>query len=59
MSFDPNKSRTIESVRRCSRLVYLACEEEVAKDIAAELAWAANEIERLREFEWKYQELCK
>lgn len=59
MSFEPNKQRTMESVRRCAKLVYLACEEDVAKDISAELTWAADEIERLREFEWKYRELCK
>jgi hypothetical protein len=38
----------IVDLRRASRAVYVATEEEVARDISDKLIWAAAEIERLR-----------
>ena len=35
-------------VRKCASAVYLATEESPARDIAAHLNWAADEIVRLR-----------
>ena len=34
-------------LRKCAKAVYLAVEESIAKDISANLKWAADEIEKL------------
>ena len=48
-------------LRECATAVYLAVEESIAKDISANLKWAADEIERLeskiKELEDAYNDL--
>lgn len=39
---------SVENLRKASKVIFIAVEEVVAKDISQLLRWAADEIERLR-----------
>lgn len=40
---------SVEKLRKASKAVYLAVEENVAKDISELMTWGADEIERLNQ----------
>ena len=48
----------VEEAKRASVAVYLVTEESVAADISDILDGLVAEIERLREIEWMYNDLC-
>uniref|UniRef100_A0A6H2A4B9 Uncharacterized protein n=1 Tax=viral metagenome TaxID=1070528 RepID=A0A6H2A4B9_9ZZZZ len=37
-----------DDLRKSAKAVYLATDEEVAKDLSEKLKWAADEIDRLK-----------